>query len=165
MISVSKISNTFKEGAYRILKVLQFGVKTADECSPFGYDGNPPEDMDAIFAETSANGEPIIIGYIQSQRLANVGESRLYALKQNGDLSTYIWLRENNTIEFGGNDENLVKYSKLKKELNLLEKNLNIELNKISAAIATAGGVYMATNIQINIEDSKTELIKIKGSE
>ena len=41
MISISKISNSFKQGKYRLFKVFQFGAKTADECSPFGFDGNP----------------------------------------------------------------------------------------------------------------------------
>lgn len=163
MISISKISNSFKQGKYRLFKVFQFGAKTADECSPFGFDGNPLEDMDAIFAETSSGGEPVIIGYIQTQRLANLGESRLFSLKEDGTLSTYIWLRNNNIIEFGGNDENLVKFSKLQEELTKLQNDINGELVKIASGITTAGGSYVPAQIQIDINESKTELIKIKG--
>ena len=119
--------------------------------------------MDAIFAETSSGGEPVIIGYIQTQRLANLGESRLFSLKEDGTLSTYIWLRNNNIIEFGGNDENLVKFSKLQEELTKLQNDINGELVKIASGITTAGGSYVPAQIQIDINESKTELIKIKG--
>lgn len=165
MISISKTKSSFKEGAYRILKVFQFGAKTADECAPFGFDGNPPEEMDAIFAETSTGGEPVVIGYIQTQRLAEIGESRLYSLKPDGTLSTYIWLRKNEIIELGGNDENLVKFSKLEQKMLKLQTDINAELTKIATGISAAGGVYVPAQIQIDIKDSKTEKIKIKSSE
>ena len=164
MITTAKIKGFFLEGKYRILKVFQYGAKTADECAPFGFDGNPPNDMDAIFLETGAGGEPVVIGYIQTQRLANQGEVRLYALNENNNLSTYLWLRKDQTIELGGNDENLVKFSKLQEDLTLLQTKLNQELAKIASGISTGGGVYVPESIVINIENAKTELIKIKGT-
>ena len=66
-------------------------------------------------------------------------------------------------FKFGGNDENLVKFSKLKNEMTKLQNELNAELTKIASGIATAGGTYTPTQIQIDINESKTELIKIKG--
>lgn len=163
MTTIAKIKGFFMEGKYRILKVFQYGAKTADECAPFGFDGNPPNEMDAIFLETAAGGEPVIIGYIQTQRLANQGEARLYALNENNNLSTYLWLRKDQTVEIGGNNENLVKFSKLQQELLNLQNKLNSEMTKIASGISTAGGVYIPDAITINIQSSKTDLIKIKG--
>lgn len=164
-MTIAKVSSSFKEGVYRIFKVFQFGAKTADECSPFGFDGNPIEGMDAIFSETSAGGEPVIVGYIQTQRLANPGECRLYALNKDEQLSTYIWLRKDGTIEFGGNDEHLVKYSDLEKAMLKLKTDLATELSAISAGISSAGGAYMPGQIDIDITDSKTKNIKIRAKE
>jgi hypothetical protein len=162
--TISKVAEVFKEGAYRIIKVLQFGAKTADECSPFGFDGNPPADLDAVFMETSNGSEPVIVGYIQTQRLANLGESRLYSLMPDGTLSTYIWLRKDRTIEIGGADDYLVQHSKMKEELILLQQNINKELTKISSGITTAGGVYIPEPIVMDTDKIKTKNIKIMKS-
>jgi hypothetical protein len=164
MITLSKVKSTFKEGAYRILKVFQFGAKTADECSPFGFDGNPTPELDAIFAETSNGAEPVCIGYIQTQRLADIGECRLYSLMPDGTLATYIWLRKDRSIEFGGNDDNLVQFSKMKKELQDLQLFINTELPKIASGISTAGGAYTPDTLSLNIENIKTDNIKIMKS-
>ena len=61
-MTLAKLKESFKDGAYRMFKVFQFGAKTAAECSPYGYDSNPNlEDLDAIFSETQAEEEQLKI--------------------------------------------------------------------------------------------------------
>lgn len=160
MISISIISDFVIQQGFRIFKVIQYGPKTADECSPFGDDGNPLKDMDAVFCETEVGGEPIIIGYIQKQRLAQPGEKRIYSLDKDGELSNYIWLKNDKTIEIGGSDDNLVAYENLNQGLQEQNQQIMSELTKIATAISTLGGVYVVGDVEINIEKSKTDDIK-----
>ena len=160
MISISTISDFFLEEGYRIFKVIQYGAKTADECSSFGDDSNPIKDMDAVFCETEVGGEPVIIGYIQKERLAAPGEKRIYSLDEYGDMANDIWLKADGTIEIGGNTDNFVSYKELNKGLQEQNTKLVAELSKISAAITGLGGVYTPASVDINISAAKTKKIK-----
>lgn len=160
MISISTISDYIIEKGYRIFKVIQYGPKTADECSPFGDDANPLKDMDAIFCETEVGGEPVIIGYIQKDRLAKPGEKRIFSLDDEGLLSNDIWLKNNGTIEIGGNTDNFVSYTPLNQALEQYNQQILTELSKIQTAIGGVGGVYVPGNVDVDISASKTEDIK-----
>ena len=159
-ITFSKIRSSIVESGKRILKVEQFGAKTVQEISSFGDDGNPVENMTAIYADTSENGEPVIIGYINENQLAGVGEKRLYSLDSSGALSFYIWLKNDGTFEIGGNDDNAVRYQKLDDSLQAQKSLINTELIKISAAITTLGGSYAATLITIDTSAAKINEVK-----
>lgn len=160
MITLCKVNETFISGKFRILKVQQFGAKTANECSPFGEDSNPLKNMTAIFAKTSEAGSSVIIGYINENQLANLGEKRIFSLKETGELSSYIWLKNDKTIEINGNNDNLVRFLPLNKALFNLDSNINAELSKISAAIASLGGTYVNSVVKTDINDAKIEEIK-----
>ena len=160
MITLAKTkSDTVKLGK-RILKVFQYGAKTANECSPFGDDSNPIANMTAIFAETGEKGESVILGYINEHQLAKTGEKRLYSLKEDGSLSFYLWLKNNNTLEVGGNSDNLVRFTPLEEALMAQNAAINQELATISAAILPLGAVYVVTPVEIDITGSKIEEIK-----
>ena len=86
MLTFSKLKSSSIEQGKRILKVFQFGAKTAKESSPFGFDSSAPENWTAIFGETSNKGESVIIGYINKNQLAEVGSSRIYAVGSSGEV-------------------------------------------------------------------------------
>src|SRR4051812_16726043 len=89
------ISSKIEEG-FRLIKVLCFGkddARTADVVAPYGVDGNPIQDMSAIYADTAADEQKIILGYINTSVLADVGELRLYSTNSAGDLKAHIWLK------------------------------------------------------------------------
>jgi len=79
----------------------------------------------AIFAETSNNAEPVIIGYLNKNQIAGPGEKRIFSLQPNGELSAYIWLKNNETIELFGSEDNLVRYSALESQFNELKEKFN----------------------------------------
>jgi len=141
----------------RIIKVDQFGTKTADECMPFGEDSVPLKNYSAVYANTSNEAEKIIIGYINTKQLSKVkeGEKRIYSLKGNGDLSIEFYLRKDGKAELGGNADNLVKWEKLNTKLQNHVGVLNTEFGKIATAITTLGGVYVAPAISLDISDCK----------
>lgn len=125
MITFSKFKEAVIESARRILKVEQFGLKTAAEAMPFGEDSQPVKDMVAIFGETSNNAEPVIIGYINKNQVAGPGEKRIFSLDSDGNLATFIWLKSDGTIEIGGDAKNMVRYQELEQGFNQLRTDLN----------------------------------------
>lgn len=161
MITFSKISSSIIDGGKRVFKVLQFGAKTADECSPFGIDSVPLKNMTAIYADTSNSSENVIIGYINENQLANNGEVRLYSLDENKALKSFIWLKNDGTIEFNGNTYSMVRFEPLKQGLQSTDTAINTELSKIATAInSIAPGAYTPTPIQTNIDLAKNQDLK-----
>lgn len=161
MITFSKFKEAFLEAGKRILKVEQFGVKTATEVSPFGVDANPLKDMTAIFAETSNISESVIVGYINKNQLANIGEVRLYSLDENNAVKSFIWLKNDGTIELNGNTYSSVRYEPLESGINAKDNLINTELGKIATAIASLGGTYTVAPVSTNIASAKNEDVKL----
>lgn len=160
MISLSQVISVVIKTGSRIVKVMQFGAKTADECAPFGDDSSPLKDMVAVYADTQEIGEPIIIGYLNENQLAAPGEKRFYSLKPNGDLSFYAWLKNDGTMEIGGKTDNMVRFNPLNNGLSNQNTAINAELTKIAVAITALGGTYVPTQISLNIAQSKINEIK-----
>ena len=157
MITNSIVDSTTTEDGMRMIKVDQFGAKEPYECSPYGFDSNPVKDMTAIYADTSENGEPIIIGYVNENQLADVGEIRLYNSNKG-----YVWLRKDDTIELNGDSRTIVAFIDLKTELENTIVKVNAELVKIQTAITALGGVYAQVNVEVNIDSSEVKDVKVK---
>jgi hypothetical protein len=98
---------------------------TAEEYSPFGTDSRPPTGMIAVYLRTEVDGSEAIIGYLHRDRLAEVGEHRIYSTNADGTLQTYIWLKADGTILLGGTDNFAVKFNELKTEFNKLKTSFN----------------------------------------
>ena len=162
MITLSKLKGVAIEQGQRILKVLQYGPKTANECGPFGLDSSPLENYTAIYAETANVGESLIIGYIQKKQLANPGESRLFSLDSNGVLKAEIFCKSDGTIILNGGGFNSVRYENLNSELQQLKTDMNTELLKVQTAITTLGGTYANAPLNLDLTTAKSDTIKIK---
>lgn len=160
MITLGKVRSSIIKAGKRILKIEEYGVKTALEVSSFGDDSNPVENLSAVYAKTGENGEPVIIGYINENQLAAIGEKRLYSLKPDKTLAAHIWLKNNGDIQLNGTVDNAVRYQKLDDALQLEVQKINAELVKVQTAIATVGGVYARTPIDINTSAAKIEEVK-----
>ena len=157
MITNSIVDSTTTEDGMRMIKVDQFGAKEPYECAPFGFDSNPVKDMTAVYADTSENGEPVIIGYINENQLSDIGELRLYNSNKG-----YVWLKKDDTIELNGNSRTIVAFIDLKTELENTINKLNVELTKIQTAITALGGAYAQVNVEVNINSSEVKDVKVK---
>jgi len=146
----------------RSFKGAQYGAKTADEVAPFGTDANPLQGMDAIYMETDTDDQPVIIGYLNTKQLAAPGEHRIYARKNDTtrDISTYIWLHNNGSIEFAGTADNLVRYQALNTALQQQISLLNGELTKLQAAISSLGGTYVRQPVTLDITQARINEFK-----
>jgi len=128
MFTRKVISTEFDKLKHRIVKVLGLGsrdVQTGKEASPFGIDSNPVKDMIAIYAQTSVKGKTFVIGYLNVNQLAAVGEIRLFSTDKEGDLKISVWLKNDGTIEIGGNTKNMVRYQELESGFNALKEDHN----------------------------------------
>ncbi len=108
----------------RVIKFLRFGsrdVQTAIESGPHGIDSFPVKDTVAIYAPTGNAGETVIVGYLLRDKLAQVGETRLYSTSIDGTLKTYIWLKNDGIMHFGGDADYVVSFNNLKTEFEKLQ--------------------------------------------
>lgn len=155
----------------RIVKLLRFGrsdVQTAIEVSPYGIDSNPIKDMVAVYAETSEKGKVTIIGYLNKNQQAGIGELRTFSTDNNGVEKFYTWLKNDGTMEIGGNSNFAVKFNELKTEFNALKKSHNDFLTEYKTHVHTGGTISGSTGTTVstqfpntsNIDNAKNDKIK-----
>lgn len=161
MITLSKFKSAIIQAGKRILKVDQYGAKTAEECAPFGDDSNPVKNLTAVYASTGENSEPVIIGYINDKQLAKIGEKRLYSLDSTNNLAAYLWLTNSGDLELNGDADFAVRHSALNTSLQNEVNLLNAELTKVQASIAALGGTYVRLPVEITIDSAKVETVKL----
>jgi hypothetical protein len=132
MIQVKVISNLLKQGS-RWITAMRYGkndVVEAKQAAPYGVDSVPVKDMIAIYAPTTTGGSEVIIGYINKNQLADIGEHRTYSTNEDGDVKFYIWMKNDGTCLINGNADNAVRYSPLETGFNQLKSDFNELVNK-----------------------------------
>ncbi len=162
MITFSKYSSALITSAKRILKIKQFGVKTAKECGPFGFDSQPHEGLTAIYAETSNKDEAVVIGYINIGQFVAAGESRMYSVGSNGELLGYVYNRNDGVLGLNGFDHSSVRFGPLLQALNNQNILIQAELVKIQTSIAVLGGSYTPGSTSIVLGPAESATVKIK---
>lgn len=164
MITTSKVDSSFLEKLRLVLKVFQYGGKTAIQASPFGIDSRPLDKMTAIYAETSNADEALIIGYINEEYATEKGEIRLYSMGAQGGVNVVkstIHLKNDGKIELNGGGNPAVLGNELKTALNSIQSAINQELTKISLGISTAGGSYTVSPITVDTSDIVSTTIEL----
>lgn len=162
MLTLSKLKSSSIEQGKRILKVFQFGAKTAKEVGPFGFDSAAPENWTAIYGETSNKGESVVIGYINKNQLSEVGGSRMYSLGSSGEVVGYVYARASGVLELNGDEFSGVRFQTLKTAIDASDTLINAELTKIAGAIASLGGTYTPANIITDLAPAESPTIKLK---
>lgn len=131
------ISFDFDSVKKRWIKILKSGksdIQRVKEAGPMGIDSGALKDMIAIYSETSQQGHPVIIGYLNKNQLAKPGELRLFSTDPAGTLNYYLWFR-NNGIEINGIGNFLTKFNELKAgfDLFVLEYNAHTHTGNLGA--------------------------------
>lgn len=159
MITFCKLKSFEITAGERILKVEQYGVKTADFVSSFGEDSVALVGSTAIYADTGNAGDKVILGYINKNQLSKVksGEKRIFSLKEDGSLSIDIYLKNDGKIELGGNEDNLVRYEALNNSLQDFVAKLQVELTAIASGLSGVGGVYIPGDVSLDASTSKID--------
>lgn len=137
---VKVISSKIDPLKRRVIKFLRYGnsdILEVVESSPFGIDSVPVKDLVAVYGETSSKGKSAIVGYLNINRLADIGEARLFSTDSSSNLKTYIWLKNTGNIEIGGDTDNMVRYSELEAAFNELKTDLNNLVTTFNSHIHT----------------------------
>jgi hypothetical protein len=154
MITLTRV----KQATSQFIKVLRFGfsdVQTANNVAPWGVDSKPVKETLAVHVKTSQNSKGVIIGYVNNSDKTNEGETRIYATNNAGVEVFSILLKNNGTVEFGGNTDNFVRYSELNSALQTFVTNLNSKLTTGFAAVP-----FSWVPETLNISASKISEIK-----
>jgi hypothetical protein len=112
----------------RVVKFVRYGkkdIQTSLQVAPHGIDSNPVKDLIALYADTGEKGKTVLVGYLNKNVLAAVGETRLYSTDADGALQTFIWLKADGTMELGGNAKHLARFEELKTGYDQLKQDFN----------------------------------------
>lgn len=158
MITVVKlISNSYDSIGRLLSKFQRMGKNDIQEVvtvGPFGTDSRAVKDMVAIHAQTGVSGESVVIGFINKNCIAAIGENRIFSTDSDGVLSTYIHLKNDQTMEIGGNTDFMVRYSELESAFNELKSDHNdlvTAFNSHMHATAATGPPSIPTPIPTSI--------------
>lgn len=173
MILVNVLSSSILKGIRTIkTKWAKNIVETSKQVNQFGIDGVAPKGCIAVVSETLGNGEQVTIGYINKKALTqlNVGDSCIYSTNDSGEVQSTIIMRNDGTAELLGNTDNLVRYSKLKEDLDKTNDVINAIVNSLKnwTTAPSDGGAalkaYFLTELGIKVvgtyESSKIDEIK-----
>ncbi len=168
---VKIISTSLDSLNRRLPKFLRLGlndIQTANEASPFGIDSNPIAGMIAIYSKTAVKGDEVIIGYLNPNQIAGIGETRLFSTDSDGALQFYVWLKNDGTLQLGGTSNYAVKFNELKTEFNALKTSFNNLLTEYKTHThpgVTSGGASTGPTVSTqnpnasNIDNAKNENI------
>jgi hypothetical protein len=137
MLNIVKIISSEISNTRRFLKFLKLGkkdIQTSYEAMPPGVDAAPIEGMKAVYAKTGVNGKDVIIGYININQISKAGEHKIFATDKVGNEKRYIHLKNDNTVEFGGTGNFLVKYNELKENYDKTKEVLDSILTILNGA-------------------------------
>lgn len=165
MIALAKYFSAVIESGKRIIKSKGIGgsVMTTKEVGPFGFDSQPPEGWTALYCKTSNADEDCILGYINKNQLAEMGESRMYSVNAQGEVQATIVCDASGRISLNGNAYSSVRFENLQTALNSQNTLINAELTKIATAInGIAPGAYIVAPVSIDITTAKSENVKIQ---
>lgn len=175
MINLVKVISTQISNSKLLVKILRYGksdIQTPKQVSPYGIDSNPVKDMIAVYAKCGSDNNNVIIGYINKNSIAKVGELRLFSTDKDGVEKFYYYLKDDGTTEIGGNSNFAVKFNELKTEYNTMQQTLNqliVKFNAHTHAGVTPGmgvtGVTATTQNADNsdIDNAKNDKIKTIG--
>jgi len=150
---VSVISSLVNQANRRIIKIKGMGksdIQTCEEASPFGVDSNPIKDMIAVYSKTGEMGSTVIVGYLNKNQLADVGENRLYSTDADGLEQNYIWLKNDGDIEIGGSSDNMVRFSVLEAAFNQFKQEFNAHVHPSNGAPPTIPSTADISGAKIN---------------
>lgn len=119
---------------------------TAPEYGPYGSDSRPTQNTAVAYSTTQIDGGEIIIGCLNKNRKAEIGEHRLFCTDKDGAYKFSLWLRADGTILIGDSDEPgdytnfSVSYNELKSDLDALKQSYNLLVSAFNTHMhATAG--------------------------
>lgn len=172
MINIVRTINTSVDSlGRRLVKFFRLGktVETAMQAGAYGTDAQPIKDAVAVYAQTGVKGKTVIIGYINKNAVADVGEHRLFSTDADGAVQFYIHLKNDGTCDIGGSANHMTRYEELETAFNELKSDFNTHVNNYNTHVhpgvlagpaSTAVTVSVSTPSQADISGAKIDEIK-----
>jgi hypothetical protein len=160
MSFVKKISAEVDALTRRVVKFVRYGkkdIQTSLQVAPHGIDSNPVKDLIALYADTGEKGKTVLVGYLNKNVLAAVGETRLYSTDADGALQTFIWLKADGTMELGGNAKHLARFEDFN---NFVTTVFNAHMHPTAGTGAPSPPTLTGTASTASIDSSKIDEIK-----
>ena len=172
MVKISKILSSSIDKGRRILKILRLGkedIQTSYEAMPYGIDSVPIKDLIAIQMETAERGKSVIVGYINKNQIADVGELKIFATNSQGVEQGFVHLKNDGTItangtviELNGNIDNVVKFIPLDAGLQAQAVLVNSNFAAIAIVLNTLlPGSYTPIPVVVIVVASKVASVKV----
>lgn len=149
IIAIATVNAANLVKGLRVIAALLFGgsdIRDVNEATPAGIDSSPIKGMKAIYAKTSSNGEPVIIGYVKKDVIAKPGEWRAFSQDANGNMLFNIYCTESGTLLLGTSEtagayvDNLMRYA----QFNTIMQTYLTALNAaVTTSITNLGGAYV----------------------
>lgn len=132
MLNLTKVISSSVESGKRLVKFLRLGkddVQEKNVIQPFGIDSVPPKDIVALYAKTGERGKAVIVGYLNRNQIAEAGEFRAFSEDANEAVATFIYLKNDGTIEFAGTGDFLARFNELKTGFDQLKSDHNTHVH------------------------------------
>lgn len=172
---VKTISTRLDNLGRRLIKALANGpadVRESIQAAPHGIDSNPVKDMVAIYAQTEERGKAYVVGYLNKDLSASVGELRLFSTSESGQLAAWMWLKNNGNIEILGSDDNLIKYAQTAATIKEIQDDIKALKQAFTtwvpvaydggAALKAATGSWFSQPLTEDISGAKFDEVKTK---
>ena len=136
-------------------------TRSAGEIAPFGYDGGAVKGLTALYVTTGNNSDRAIVGYINTNQLAEIGENRIYWTDADGNEVGKIWGHTDGTVEIAGtsgsvNVNHATQYEAMANVFATWKGLMDIQLTAIAAAASTT---YTAPTLDLTPAQAKKILI------
>lgn len=146
----TKLDDEIRNFPRRLIKYLRLGkndVRESHQSGPFGTDSNPVKDTIAIYGPTLQSGKQVIIGYINKNQFAEIGEHRIFSTDSDGLEVFSLYLKNDGTAEFGGDADFMVRYNELESAFNELKGDLNSLITAYNSHIHVTTATVGATAV------------------
>lgn len=102
-------------------------ITTAENFSPAGEDSHPVLSDVPFMVEAPGTGRYVVLGYLDpvNEGQAAEGEKRFLARDASGTPVSYVWLKNDGSLELNGADDYAVAYTDLKEAFDTLRDELN----------------------------------------
>lgn len=177
---LSTLSSEYDKVKRLVVKVWNGKSRTftAEEVSSYGVDSRPIKGMVALYTTSEVDGAEVIVGYLNKNRIAELGESRMFSTDDSGIVKFNIWLRNSGELLMGTSsnpseyNKHAVEHEALKTEFNKLKKTVNDHIQDYNththpyANVTTPSTTSVTTSLSTpdtsNIDNAKIDKIKYK---
>lgn len=140
-MNIIQVNSTFLKAVRWIKYFIAGSVGEALQIAPFGDDSTPPKNTKGVFTSTYSVENPVILGYFNRNQITTEGEKRIFSVKTDGTVATYVYCKKDGILELGGNANFAVKYNELKTELDKLKTSTNNLINAFNTHVHATAAV------------------------